>query len=718
MAINPNFLVAALDLSEVFVDKDTGEPLSGGIVTFYRDYDHITPKLVYTSQSNGVLPGPAYNYVPLPNPIVLSATGQFQDINGNNIPVYYYPVIGPNNTLDLYYITVTNAQGVQQFTRQAWPPNESTIQPPPVNSAGAISNQITNSQFLDVNFPLLNIAMSPLVGYMFNYTGAGTTTINIAPGWNLVFSYTGNGTITIGRTPIAGNVGLPYNPPYTLTIIPGILITSLQLIQTLPNNPDVFSPELNGSIGWISGSILIANGSTASISYQPNGGPITPILPSTTNASGGPLQYNATVQLPAPTNASTGDTGSVNIIIGLSITNPTTISNVQIVPLNSNIPNIPYDQRTANRERDFEFNVYKQPIFNKPINSYLIGWDFPLNPTQVSGNGTIGAQATGGAAGSFQAWDQTVIFQSVTNGVTIARSPTGNESMTVTANAAAVQFAIIQYLPNIVAREILNNPLSSQFTGLTNKAGGLGGTISLWYTANANLPRTGANVSLVTALGANGYPSAVVAGWNEVPRGNLGNAQFTVGGSTSTNFNDYGFSGWNLNGAAAANTASWFAIVVGFASFSNATMDTIDIAAVSLVPGSIPTRPAPQSQAAVLLECNQFYWSSFPPGIAPQQALGTQDASIFYIAQVAGISADGAQIFFPTAMISNPVNTTYNPINGNAKWYNISTMMDSGTPPGLQITRKGVFVQNPQVAGDLVGNYIAIALSCDSRLGL
>src|SRR5271163_1471025 len=197
MAINPEFLVAAVDLSEVFVDKDTGQLLSGGKVSFFQDSDHVTQKLVYTIQNNNPALPPNYSYVPLPNPITLSATGQFQDNAGNNIPVYYYPVDAAGN-LQLYYITVTNSNGIQQFTRQSWPPNESQVNPPPGGNTGGISNQITNSQFLDVNFV-------PANGITFNYAGNSIDTINIAPGWVLSINHTGNGTLLVTRTAVAGS---------------------------------------------------------------------------------------------------------------------------------------------------------------------------------------------------------------------------------------------------------------------------------------------------------------------------------------------------------------------------------------------------------------------------------------------------------------------------------------------------------------------------------
>lgn len=115
MALNPRY-VTAPSLQEYFVDKDSGLPLSGGKVFFFRDNNRTEYKTVYELQGNEA----NYTYAPLPNPVILSAVGTMQDNNGNDIIPYYYP-FDANGDADLYYIVVQNSLGVPQFTRQAWP---------------------------------------------------------------------------------------------------------------------------------------------------------------------------------------------------------------------------------------------------------------------------------------------------------------------------------------------------------------------------------------------------------------------------------------------------------------------------------------------------------------------------------------------------------------------------------------------------------------------
>lgn len=144
MALDSRFVVTS-DLESYFVDKDSGEPLAGGIVTFYSDLNRTVKKPVY--QLTGSPPN--YSYSVLPNPCILSDTGTFQDAIGNNIVPYYFPYEGtPDNssgTIELYYITVQSSGMVQQFIREAWP-NQAADDIPAEGQD--INNFIPNGQFL------------------------------------------------------------------------------------------------------------------------------------------------------------------------------------------------------------------------------------------------------------------------------------------------------------------------------------------------------------------------------------------------------------------------------------------------------------------------------------------------------------------------------------------------------------------------------------------
>jgi hypothetical protein len=176
--------VACCDLEEYFVNKITGEPLAGGIVTFYEDENRTTKKAVW--QITGSPPN--YSFSALPNPLTLSGVGTFQDAMGNNITPYYFPYQGTpsdsDGTVELYYVTVESATLVPQFTRPAWPPNVETSNP---DDPSEIVNLIPNGQFLahtDItsatNPPLVSVSGIDIQncaqgGWSFNRTTGGAS---------------------------------------------------------------------------------------------------------------------------------------------------------------------------------------------------------------------------------------------------------------------------------------------------------------------------------------------------------------------------------------------------------------------------------------------------------------------------------------------------------------------------------------------------------------
>lgn len=139
MSLNPKYITAP-SLQQYFVDRNTGLPLVGGKVYFYRDTNRTEYKSVFEIQGNSA----NYSYSPLPNPITLSAVGTVQDNLGFDILPYYFPY-DENDDLDLYYIRVYSSTGEFQFDRQAWPnPN---VGGGDIGSDGLI-NYIPNGQFL------------------------------------------------------------------------------------------------------------------------------------------------------------------------------------------------------------------------------------------------------------------------------------------------------------------------------------------------------------------------------------------------------------------------------------------------------------------------------------------------------------------------------------------------------------------------------------------
>jgi hypothetical protein len=139
MPINPDLLIAAPMLQDAFVDKD-GTPMSNGVVTCYQDNSRTTLKNWYYQSGT---PG-NYTYIPLPNPLTLSAAGTICDINGVDTIPFFYPYSELDETVSQpYFITIVNQFGTNQITRANFPFNRA--------AGGGNVTEIENVQNLIVN---------------------------------------------------------------------------------------------------------------------------------------------------------------------------------------------------------------------------------------------------------------------------------------------------------------------------------------------------------------------------------------------------------------------------------------------------------------------------------------------------------------------------------------------------------------------------------------
>src|SRR6267154_1196737 len=124
MTINADLLIAAPMLQDYLVDKDTGFPLAGGIITLWVDDQRYVEYKNWYYQTGS--PG-AYEWIALDNPISLSSVGTIQDPNGNDVIPFYYPFEENNeNVPQKYFITVYSVDengdpAVLQFTRENFP---------------------------------------------------------------------------------------------------------------------------------------------------------------------------------------------------------------------------------------------------------------------------------------------------------------------------------------------------------------------------------------------------------------------------------------------------------------------------------------------------------------------------------------------------------------------------------------------------------------------
>lgn len=631
--------VTSTDLNPYESDKSTGNALANGKIYFWKNQSRISPKDVFQLTVNSMTGN--YEYVALPNPITLSNAGTIQDSSDNNVALYYYP-FDANGNQELYYIQVFDSNGLEQFTRDAWPyPNVDLSPSITANDFVGLNNIITNPQFAVMNFTAGTTLTIPLI---LSGSPPNTQNIQIAPGWVLNVTFTATTSVAVQHSGVAGTSGDPFNPPFLLTVTPSANITSLYLNQYLSGT----YPNVNSNPSWglqwgtinnlLSGTALVGAASTLTMNYiQSSALSVPTTIFSYPNTTGGPVQVstNNTVEISAG-NSQNGLTGYDIIQLVLSNNSPTQFGNVQVVALyGSNVStgtNIgSFDQTPVNRQVDQMFNYYNPLLQAKPIPSYLVGWDFPLNPAQLGA--TIAAQAVGAnksyygpaytttAAGG---WDQTIFFQSVNSGITVSRDTTG-VLKTAAAPVDGTQLALIQYVSAPQAIEMLSRRKCVNISA--NASVATVATVSLWYTKTA-LPSTiGSNNSIVLTLDADGYPATQNGTWVQVPRSGLGGSLTTTTATNAAkitiataptgaaNFNQYPLSGWDMQGNTDINSATYFAIVVGTASLAQSAY--ILWQSISCQDGDIATVPAAKTSAETVIDCQQFFEMSFPIGGTP-----------------------------------------------------------------------------------------------------
>lgn len=628
-------------------------------------------------------------------------TSPIQFLANGTLPIDIYYA---NNTV--YRLEIRKSNGITPPTQadpliyliEDYNPGNSIDFPDNVEG-DATDNQIANGQFSAINF------VSPLVLTAIT----NPPPINIAPGWDLVLS--GTGSVTIEQIPLNNALSNPTNAPYALRINTSGWTNQPYLRQRFQQNGMNWAGKyLSGSLtGRITGGSQIVQMQL----FASNGAPLASIV--TAALSNNFTQYQGFALLAASTNADLPPNAYLDCRIILPTTGEVFLTSFQIIASDSGV-NIPYQQDSIDRQLDHLAHYYKPQLAYKPIPSYLVGWDFPVNPAQFFGD-SVGAQAVG-AGKSFYAWDQTIVFQAVNNGITVSRDA-DTKGIKLTA-AIAGQCAIIQYIEEAQARELLEGNMAVYVNGYTSAALGLNATVTLWATADAALPdlKTPNFNSAISALAANGRPTMANGNWTEIPRGNLGDAVFELAPPIS----ELNFNGWtltNTTSTALRTTTKYMAIVIGFETM--ALNDTITINSVGLCAGDMATKPAPKSLSEAQIECNRFYWKSFNPGVAPAQNVGLNTGEYRYpVMQVDAGDNYSSSIIFPAPMTGIPLITFYNPAAANALARNISVPGDAAatTTVGCNVSRGSFNIYSQGVAGWTIGMRLAVHVTADSRLGV
>lgn len=617
--------IPAFSIEDVLLDKDTGAPMSGGIVTFFQDDQRsvMLPVWQITGSSG------SYTYTYLPNPMTLSAIGTFVDALGNPVVPYFKITYDDAGAPIYYYITVTNSGLVPQFDREQVP--YVTLNGSDMFSNSFV-NELSNPQFAEVNF---SQAAST---YTYSFTAGNGQVKNIAPNWDIVVNCVGSASVTVGQVTPEGNVNIPTNPGTLLTI------TSSGCTQLLLRQRIYGSPNLWGN-GNFAGTFVAQNNTgtiqTLTMEYdQSNGSLISPatIVTATLPADGAYYSYADVVNIPSSSSTDSFPNAYIDIFFNIPNT-----ANIAITSVMANstgeiaVEDIVYDQESQNRQIDHLFHYYQPMINYKPISSWLVGWDFPLNPAQANGSSTtLYAIGTPPTPAQCYVWDQTAGLSLVSN-VTVTRNSVTGGLQAVT-NAPNEAFQLVQYLDSADVKDMLNNYLSVNVNGFTTANNSATVQVFLYCCPSTGaIPPMNASPYLLGTVAANGNytlsSASIGAGWTLIPRGNLGIAQAvlpivnTGDYTTLLKVNDIGFSSWQITSGTNLADTDKFAIVVTVSAATSGT--TVVLNSISCVPGQIPTRPAPQTYDEVLRECEHYYEKSFPTSVVPALTSSWPNALIF-----------------------------------------------------------------------------------------
>ncbi len=654
---NTNF-VASVPLQYVFIDKDTGEPLSAGVVTFYSEPDYPTLKNVY-QLSNNPTTGEV-EFTVLRNPLILSGIGTFVDNSGNNLVPYYFPFDGTPGADDpgdpeLYFVTVDSSGGVFQFSLDDWPPNAGA-------SGGGSSSGIQSGNALsNPQFSVVSFTEDPTSGtYTYNVSGTDSR-YPLAPGWELVTS--GTGTVIVSQKSLA--LDEPSEPPFSLSVQSvGAGLTSVSIVQRLTNSPRIFGNPDGTAV--ISGYLLAksSGGSSATISmlYAPPSVTPTQLFSQGTDPAGNFTELSGSQTIKAPLNTQDGS-GYVDIIINLPVLTTVQITSAQLLSV-ENETDIPgFIQQTTQEQLNGLMWYYEPQLAYKPIPSYTIGWEFGYNPCQQLGQ-NVALSGLGNNLSRYIA-DQTIAFEAVGN--VLQYSFNEQSGLTAGAIGSASQFAIIQYLDAVTARELLEGNMAVQLSSAYGFSDDLTGYVNLYYTQDATLPvmTTTANLtsgaSLVATM-SNGQPATFNGTWIKVPRSGLGDAPFNPEGG----FNINSYTGWDATSITSSLTPTFFAIVVSFTALAAAT--AVSIRYCSLVKGDIATQPAPMNKAQTLAALQYYYESSYPLGVVP--GTPTTDG-IVAVQKITPVTANPTVLIpayfsipFMAPKVAAPAVTFYSPDSG------------------------------------------------------
>ena len=701
MAFPSTRYIESPSIQNYFVDHDSGFPLAAGVVTFYRDVERTVLKPIYQQVQ---LADNTYDFIQLPNPITLNSVGTYDDGNGNDINVFLYPHVGSPldvtvGALDLYFVTVYSSDGRLQETREAWPPNAEN-NASTSSSFDGTDNVILNPQFVDVYF-----IPDPATGTMvYNVTTSGQVSI-VAPGWDLVTE--GSGAITVSQVPIS-DTAAPSNPPYALSIQLGVGVTSCFLRQRIYSSPRFLKDNI------LSGYFIVKSNTAATpfltLNYKPSSSTTSTLLQQICSGTALVGSFNPVFNETGVTitivNPDVAPTGYVDIYLDIPPLSDIQVSSFQVISVANAETVVDFVELSTPQQINEVYNYDRQALFFKPISSFLVGWDFPLNPSQLGAAKTITTTPA-------YIWDQTICACSSGN-VGVVRSAPDTNTFYATTTANNQSFYLLQYLSGVEATELSLASLSVNIHAycLVNPTV----TVRAYLFAGSSISTIPALPVSLGTINSAGEFTLTAANWAAIPQSPSSFTKRLLNSSYTDSANDLKFVSWNPGYGATTN----FAIVVTF----NAPISATDVVihSISCVPGDIATRPATKSESETLRDCQFYYQKSFLKGVVPAQNVGTNSGEFYALATAGGSALNSFSVRFATPMRTTPVNPPifYNPVAANAFIRDFDAGADFFTTAlkANTLTANGFIVNGTSAFATVNGNDIGVHFTADARLGI
>lgn len=530
----------------------------------------------------------------------------------------------------------------------------------PTGVGFSTDNEITNAQFALVNFA------SPL-----NLTSTTSISVEIAPGWFLDLNTSGpSGTAVVNQVPLNSNFPSPTNAPYALRLTLSAW-DSVVLRQRFSQNGIQWSNKfvscamtalVNGAPQSMSAVLVDSQG-------NPRGTVLSNVLVTGTFTE---LTGHTTPALPPSTDTDLPPNAYIEFQLLIPSNIDIYLTSFQIVA--SNLPiEFSYNQDTIERQIDHTFHYYQPQLNFKPIPSLLTGWDFPLNPNQFG--------ITSFSNTPQYVWDQTIMC-SVVGAINVAPvSTTGALSMMT--NNPNESWYMLQYLQGGAALKTTLSNLSVNIDAYSIINPNVRVNVYLYYSnTNGTIPNIPLTIGSITNA-LTGQFTLSQSGWALISqfknRTNTAILPFNVH-SVATDTKFYGFLGGNNFASAATNHN--FAIVVTFAAATAGSQVLCD--SISLVPGDIPTRPAPQTADEVLRECQYYYEMSYDNSNAEFASTSGSiylSQSSFWVSNTATTYASPFSITYNVAKRAAPlinlysVDGTANNVQSNLVFFNGTTQV-------------------------------------------